>query len=49
MSTTKARKGSMEMLMEASKIHSRPAAIHKVELWGMKKRAMEAKRAPTRK
>src|SRR5690606_30155159 len=30
LSATKARKGSMEILMDASKIHKNPAAIHKV-------------------
>ena len=35
--------------MDASKTHSKPAAIHKVELWGMKNSAIEASRAPTKK
>ena len=37
MSATKARKGSMLTLMEASRIQSMPAAIHRAELLGMKR------------
>jgi hypothetical protein len=49
LSPTKARKGSMEMLMEASMIHSMPAATHRVGEFGMAIRAREARTAPPRK
>jgi hypothetical protein len=49
LSPTKARKGSIEMLMEASMIHSMPAATHSVGEFGMTTRAREARMAPTRK
>ena len=49
MSATKARKGSMLTLMEASRIQSMPAAIHSAELLGMKRSMSEARIAPARK
>ena len=49
LSPTKARKGSIETLIEASIIQSIPAAIHKVGELGMKNKAAEAKIAPARK
>ena len=49
MSPTKARKGSMEMLMEASMIQSIPAATHNVGELGMRTSATEARTAPPRK
>ena len=49
LSATKARKGSIEMLMEASRIQSRLAAIHSVLDVGMTKSAIEARTAPVRK
>ena len=49
LSPTKARNGSIEMLMEASMIHSIPAATHRVGELGMITRAREARMAPTRK
>ena len=48
-SATKARNGSMLMLMDESSIQSRPAAIHRVEERGMRMRAHELRMAPTRK
>jgi hypothetical protein len=49
LSATKARNGSIEMLMEASRIQSRLAAIHSEVEVGMKKSATEARIAPVRK
>ena len=49
LSPTKARKGSIEMLMEASMIQSMPAATQRVGELGIRTRAMEARTAPTRK
>jgi hypothetical protein len=49
LSATNARNGSIEMLIDASRIHSRPAAIHSVEEVGMKNSAVDARIAPTRK
>ncbi len=49
MSATKARNGSMLILMEASRIQRRPAAIHNAELNGMRTRAHELRIAPVRK
>ena len=48
-SATKARKGSMLTLMEASRIQSRPAAIQSAEALGMSSSALELSSAPTRK
>jgi hypothetical protein len=48
-SETKARKGSMLMLIEASIIQSSPAAIHRADELGMATSAREASRAPARK
>ena len=45
-STTKARKGSMEMLMDASKTHSKPAAIHKGRTLGHEKQRHRSKQGP---
>jgi hypothetical protein len=39
----------MLMLMEASSIHSSPAAIHSAEAFGMASSAAELRIAPTRK
>ncbi len=49
LSPTKARNGSMEMLIEASMIHSMPAATHSAGEFGMAIRASEARMAPPRK
>jgi hypothetical protein len=49
LSPTKARNGSIEMLMEASMIHSMPAATHRTGEFGMTTRASEARMAPPRK
>ena len=49
LSATKARNGSIEMLIEESNIQSNPAAIHKDELLGIKINAIELKIAPTKK
>ncbi len=49
LSATKARKGSIETLMLASRIHSRPAAIQSVLQFGISTSANELKIAPTRK
>ena len=49
MSATKARNGSIEMLIEASSIQSRPAAIHSALDVGIRKSAIEARMAPVRK
>jgi hypothetical protein len=46
---TNARKGSMLMLIEASRIHSRPAAIHSADEFGISSSAAELRIAPTRK
>src|SRR5688500_12075701 len=46
LSPTKARKGSMLTLMEASMIQSTPTAIHSVEEFGIISSAMDAKMAP---
>jgi len=48
-SATKARNGSMLMLIDASNIQSRPAAIHSVEAFGIARRAAELRIAPPRK
>ena len=48
-SATNARNGSMEMLIDASRIHSRPAAIHSALDVGMTISAIELRIAPTRK
>ena len=48
-SATNARNGSMLMLMEASSIHNRPAAIHSAETLGITRSAAELRIAPTRK
>jgi len=48
-SATKARKGSMLTLMEASRIQSRPAAIQRTEELGIRTRASELRMAPVRK
>ena len=48
-SATKARNGSMLMLMEASRIHSSPAAIHSAEQRGIRISASELRIAPARK
>jgi hypothetical protein len=49
LSATKARKGSIEMLMEASSTQRNVAAIHRVVDVGMMNSAMEARIAPVRK
>ena len=49
LSPTKARNGSIETLMEASKIQSIPAATHNTGELGMTNKANEAKIAPTKK
>jgi hypothetical protein len=48
-SATNARKGSMLMLTEASRIQSRPAAIHSTDECGMARRARLEQMAPTKK
>ena len=48
-SPTKARKGSILMLMEASSSQSISTAIHRAVELGIKKRATVASRAPTAK
>jgi hypothetical protein len=48
-SATKARKGSMLMLMDASITQRSPAAIHSADTLGIATSAPEASRAPTRK
>ncbi len=48
-SATKARKGSMLMLILASSIQSNPAAIHKAEQFGIRISAAELRMAPVRK
>jgi hypothetical protein len=49
LSATKARNGSIETLIEASRIQSSPAAIQRSPESGMKKRATLARMAPVRK
>ena len=49
MSPTNARKGSIDMFMDASMIHSIPAATYKAGEFGMINRAMAALIAPIRK
>ncbi len=49
LSATKARNGSIEMLIEASSIQRRPAAIHSALDVGIRKSAIEARMAPVRK
>ena len=49
MSPTKARKGSMLTLTEASRTHRRPAAIQRALEFGMARRARLAAIAPPRK
>ena len=49
LSPTKARNGSIEMLMEASMIQSMPAAIHRAVEFGIAISASEASMAPPRK
>ena len=49
MSATNARKGSIEMLIDASRIHSSVAAIQRPRESGMKKSAIDARMAPVRK
>ncbi len=49
MSATKARNGSMVMLIEASRIQSNPTAIHSAPQLGMARSASVESRAPTRK
>src|SRR5829696_6144319 len=48
-SATNARNGSIEMLIDASKIHSNPAAIQSVLDVGIASSASELRIAPTRK
>src|SRR5262249_60463920 len=48
-SATKARKGSMLMLMEASITQSSPAAIQSVDTLGMAASAKDASSAPAKK
>ena len=49
LSATKARKGSIEMLMDASRIQRSVAAIQRALDVGMMKSAVEARMAPVRK
>ena len=49
LSPTKARNGSMEMLIEASMIQSMPAAIQSAGELGMATSASDARMAPPRK
>ena len=49
MSPTKALKGSIEILIDASIIHNIPAATHNTGEFGMIRRASEARIAPTKK
>ena len=49
MSPTNARKGSMLTFTDASRIHSRPAAIHKALEFGIANNARLAKIAPNKK
>ena len=49
MSPTNARKGSIEILMDASMIQSIPAANHQKGELGMISSAIEASMAPTKK
>jgi hypothetical protein len=48
-SATKARNGSMLMLIDASRIHRSPAAIHSAEQLGINTSAKELRIAPVRK
>src|SRR5438067_6092924 len=48
-SATKARNGSIEMLMEASRIQRSPAAIQRLPDIGIAMSAQELRMAPTRK
>ena len=48
-SPTKARNGSIEMLIDASSIHSMPAAIHSAGEFGITNSASVVSTAPTRK
>ena len=48
-SPTKARNGSIATLIEASRIHSMPAAIHSAGTLGKANRASEASTAPATK
>ena len=48
-SATNARNGSMEMLIDASRIHSKPAAIHSAEQLGIRISASVDRIAPVRK
>ncbi len=48
-SPTKALKGSMDILMEASIIHSMPTAIHRAGELGISISAIDASMAPVRK
>ena len=49
LSATSARNGSMEILIEASRIHNMPAAIHKDEEEGIQKSAKQESTAPKKK
>ena len=49
LSATKARKGSIEMLIDASRTQSRLAAISRLVDVGMTKSAIDARTAPVRK
>src|SRR6185436_12811165 len=49
LSATNARKGSMEMLIDASSTHRRLAAIQSDDDVGMKNSAIEARIAPVKK
>ena len=48
-SPTKARNGSIEILIEASSTHNMPAAIHNAGTLGKANKASDASTAPTRK
>jgi hypothetical protein len=49
MSATNARNGSMLMLIDASRIHNKPAAIHSADTRGIRISAAELSSAPVRK
>ena len=49
LSPTKALKGSIEMLIDASITHNMPAAIHSAGELGIKTSAIDANMAPARK
>ena len=49
LSPTKARNGSIEMLIDASMIHNIPAATQSAGEFGIANSAMEARTAPSRK